>query len=336
MRAALYGLSLFYSGLVQLRNWMYDQRYLWSYRSRLPVVCVGNLTVGGNAKTPLAALLHREFKSRGFSPVVLSRGYGGKSVGTKVVNNKDTALSVGDEPYLLFSRYDLTVVVDPNRVRAVKFIEANTLGDIIILDDGLQHRQLERQVNIVIADTSSTQAINKFVAGELLPLGRFREPLKSGLMRADIVVLANRSLKPNQSKEIEPIERLLPSGVQLFRAHLTAGLPQNCCGELLKSGSPVVGFCGIANPEGFVLTLEQLGLKVIGRELYSDHYRFSDNDLIKILDKYPNTFLVCTQKDAVKFDLSDQPRVFVLQTELCVLPADAFIVSVLRKVKERQ
>jgi len=334
-------LSYLYGRITAGRNWLYDKGVLRSSHSNIPIISIGNITAGGNGKTPLCAMLVAELAKRGFRPVILSRGFGGSVRGPHRVTDHDSPQLVGDEPVMLAVRTGLPVYVARSRSAGMREIERTNAGNIVILDDGFQHRAVARNVDIVTISISSPLEIAEFKRGQLLPLGRFRENRARALQRAHIVVLADRSVSPQaRSQPIdEDLLRLFPKNVTVFRSNLESGgiLP-------LSGGKPlepqkIVAFAGIANPNGYFASLERLGFQLAGVFPFPDHHQYSERELRDIIDRHPNLTLVCTEKDAVKLTtLSGELRqhIAVLHVVTRVSPLDAFLVAVLRLCQGRE
>lgn len=164
--------------VTEIRNWLFDKGLLKVTKVTLPVISVGNIHVGGTGKTPTVIFLASELKKQGLNPVVLSRGYKGRLKGPHLISDSDTYIDVGDEPILIRRKTKLPIVVSKNRVKGAKYIEKMKIGDVIILDDGFQHRWLFRDIDILILPSET---------GDLLPLGMLREDIKHKA-RADIII----------------------------------------------------------------------------------------------------------------------------------------------------
>ncbi|MFM1847442.1 MAG: hypothetical protein RL417_916 [Pseudomonadota bacterium] len=326
-------LARLYGGATFLRNVGYDRGILPRYRAPLPVISIGNVTAGGNGKTPLAIFLVRELTLRGWRPVVVTRGYGGQVKGPHLVTAADTPRDVGDEPCLMAHNYGISVVVCRDRFEGARFAAGHELGDLVILDDGFQHRRLHRDLDIVSINVGTVEARAAFLKGELLPRGLFREDRSRALKRADIVVCAER--RPDPGEPVSPeILAVLPGTVSVYRSFLKT--PQVGAladrGQLLEPCA-VGAFCGIANPEGFFSTLEGAGYTLAARRVFSDHHLFSDGDIAALRSDFPGLPLVCTEKDALKITTSRE-GIFVLGVETKVYPADALISQIDRKLRE--
>ena len=330
-----------FDGVTRVRNRLYDIGFLRSYKSRIPVISVGNVTVGGNGKTPLCEFLAKDLLARGYKPVILSRGYGGHVRGPYRVRTKDTPSMVGDEPLLLAAVTGVPVFVARSRVAGVQRIEEEGAGDVVILDDGLQHRALARVCNIVSIFIGSDEGVHSYLDGGLLPKGRFRENREGALGRADIIVLSERRVF-GVGEGIPPVPSevlaTLPKKVPVFRSILESEgvrMVNDTTGALLPLG-PVIAFAGIASPEGFFESVRRLGYTVEEERTFPDHYVFSSEDISDLKRAAKERPLVCTAKDLVKLRQLPQlslDGIAVMQVTPRVVPADAFGVAVERACK---
>lgn len=296
-------LAFLYGQATWLRNCLYDLGVFKSYAVDLPVICVGNLSVGGNGKTPLCITIAKELKQRGFSPVVLMRGYRGNYRGILDVSQTTTSRDAGEEACLIFRKAKVPVVVSKDRLAGARHIVEKALGNVIILDDGFQHRRLQRTINIISVNASTEKAINDFYRMELLPLGKFRENAVQALKRVDFLVFSARS--PNSASSI-PAQHIikqrlgLHSKFKLYYSYIDAVGVFALNGEQLLSAQEVIAFSGIANAEGFQQTLRSLGFSIKKEIEFPDHHIFKKADIERILEQYPDIALVCTEKDAIK------------------------------------
>ena len=328
-----------YWGVTRLRGSLYDLGILRSYRSRIPVISIGNVTVGGNGKTPLALYLAAELAARGWRPVILSRGYGGRLKGPQRVSATNRAEDVGDEPLLMAQTGGSPVYIARSRAAGARLIESDASGDVILLDDGLQHRALARNLDIISIFAGNERAVTEFVKGELLPLGLFREVREVALKRAAMIVIAERRVVLD-SKGLAPIDtrlmNTLPAAATVYRSFFEASEVQHLTSAQPLGACRVNAFAGIANPDTFFESLEQLGYTLLGKTSFADHHAFSEVDLQKILAQHPGVPLVCTAKDAVKLaGMSAELRsqCAVMRVKLKVVPSDAFIVQIERKIR---
>lgn len=329
-------LAKIFHGITLVRNILYDKGILRSYTSTIPVVSVGNVTVGGNGKTPLCQYLAADLLQRGYKPVILSRGYGGTVRGPYKVRITDSPDMVGDEPLLLACTTGVPVYVSKSRVSGVKRIEEEGVGNVIILDDGFQHRALARDFDIVSIFIGSDEGIHTFLSGELLPQGRFRENRERALQRADAIVLSERRVfgVGESPPAVEPdLLKVLPPSIPVFRSVLESkGVVYALGGSVLPQG-PVLAFAGIASPEGFFDSVRRLGFTVIEEQSFPDHHKFTLADIELLKEKAIGRPLVCTEKDLVK--IRQIPKISlegiaVVQVVPKVLPSDAFGVTLLR------
>jgi tetraacyldisaccharide 4'-kinase len=291
VRVGLTAASVGYGLGVRLRNRLYDVGWKRQHRAAVPVVSVGNLTLGGTGKTPCVEYLARFYRDRGTQVVILSRGYGGSN------GPNDEALvleeNLPDVPHLQGAdRVALAGV-------AVEELEA----ELLILDDGFQHRRLSRDLDVVLLD-----ATDPFGRGRLFPRGLLREP-PSSLRRADAVMLTRcDQVAGKEANELtERVRKLAPGRTVVSTTHapvawLQHGQPDRPV-EVLR-GKPVAAFCGIGNPEAFRRTLRAVGVKPIAFRTFPDHHAYTRavvEDLRDWARQQPaDAVLATTQKDAVK------------------------------------
>ncbi|MBU0754874.1 MAG: tetraacyldisaccharide 4'-kinase [Planctomycetes bacterium] len=291
----LHTLSFLYGGLIRLRNLLYHVGLLKRHSPGIPVVSIGNITVGGTGKTPLVILLARAALKKGFRPGVVARGYKGDTRGDRLLN---------DEGLLLLEKVPgLALDQDPDRLSAAKRLIKDRNVNLILMDDGFQHRKLNRDLDLVVLD-----ALQPFGFGRVLPAGLLREPL-SGLRRAHAFVLTRCDLAtPERLNDIETILNRLAPGKPIFRTEHTPSrlrrIDDTCTGKPddLKS-EKIFLFSGIAHPRAFEETLVTLGAQVVGKAIYPDHYHYQRQDLQEIARKAAGCLaarVVTTSKDAVK------------------------------------
>lgn len=270
-------LEIVYATGLQLRRVLYALGVKRSERLPVPVVVVGNLTVGGTGKTPLTIWLARELASRGWKPGVMLRGYGGAARAPLRVSATSDARECGDEALVIARATNLPVAVAARRVDAGRLLLKDDGCDVLIADDGLQHWPLARDLEIAVLDGA-----RRFGNQRLLPAGPLREPL-ARLARVDFVV-ANGAPQPGEVAMRVRGERAL----SLSSPGLTAPLSS-------FGGRRVHALAGIGNPERFFGMLEGFGIS-IERHPLPDHHRFSGDELA-FADNLP---LLITEKDAVK------------------------------------
>jgi len=275
---ALLPFSFVYRGIVVLRKLYYQ--FFPGPKIPIPVIVVGNITVGGTGKTPLVIYLAELLKSNGYVPGIVSRGYGGQSNNYPLLVIPESKVEeAGDEALLIARRTKCTVVVDPNRVAAAKEALLKGRCNVIISDDGLQHYALQRDVEIVVVDAELG-----FGNGFCLPAGPLREPPER-LQYVDFIVKNyNMGLADDEyGMALEPV-----IFYNLTNPTITKKIDE-------FKGQTVHAFAGIGNPNKFFQTLRQLGLNVVEHPL-PDHYDFQSVD-----DSFVGaTIVVMTEKDAVK------------------------------------
>jgi tetraacyldisaccharide 4'-kinase len=311
-------LSGIYGGVVRTRNALYDRELLRSRRLQGAVVSVGNLSAGGTGKTPFVILLGELLKARGVKFDVLSRGYGRRSRGVRLVDPAGLPQEFGDEPLLIARKLQVPVVVGEDRYQAGRFAESRFGPQLHLLDDGFQHRALVRDFDIVLVTPHDA-------SDRLLPAGRLREPLSS-LRRADAVVLASGA-----SAESFPIEGRILWRVRrgIEPKNMTSNVPPR----------PVV-FCAIARPQNFVLQLRAANIEPIAEAFYRDHHAYSEKDVRELLalkQRSEAGGFVTTEKDAVNLGgyLSALAPLTVVPVKMELSDAANALDTMLHKIEER-
>jgi len=311
LTAALTPFAVVFGALAALRRGLYRAGWLRATHVGVPVVVVGNVTVGGTGKTPLVRALVEALRARGWQPGIVSRGYGRTSSGVHEVRAGDSAVVAGDEP-LLLAADGAPVVVGGNRVAAARHLVARHPGvDVIVADDGLQHYALARDLEIVVID-----AARGFGNGRLLPAGPLRERAARAA-QADARVLnvgAGTELPSLPSPSFRM--SVVPSTVRPLRAGVA--LPH---WRELPPGS-VHAVAGIAQPERFFAALAALGIEAVAHP-FPDHHVFAPQDLA-----FPGaTAILMTEKDAVKCSAFADARMFCLPVRALVDPALVTLVE---------
>jgi tetraacyldisaccharide 4'-kinase len=317
-------LSRIYGLIVSLRIFLYQRGLLRSHRLNNPVISVGNLTVGGTGKTPLVGFLAQILKKAGYQPVILSRGYK-RSNNSPVLQVSDlqkvlcTPEECGDEPYLLARKLEgVPVVVGKSRYQAGKLLEDRYSNLIYILDDGYQHLQLKRNLNILILD-----ATDPFGGHHLLPAGRLREPTRA-LSRADTIVITRSHFSPGSENIEEHIRRWNKQVPISYFHHDVTGLYDARTEGRFQArdflGSWVIALAAIGNPQVFLHDLEHYQMKISDRFIFRDHHPFSQSELDRALARLNEgqaRAIVTTEKDAVRLKKLDfqENQIFVLQIE---------------------
>ncbi len=313
VRPLLLPLSFVYGAGVALRNWFFEMGLLSTRSVDVPVISVGNLSVGGVGKTPLVELLAKRLTQKGKKVAVISRGYKRKTSGTVVVSNGVTkcaeATDAGDEPAQMASKLTgVVVVVDEQRVRGALYAIRKFGVNVIILDDGFQHRYLRRDVDIVVLPKAEVAD-----PGWMLPGGNRREPMSS-LARATLIAISRCDSTEQYLQTRASLRRWtdkktigLATKVSSFRRANT-GFSVDLAG--LK-GKSAVAFSGIGSPDAFHETLRSLGLNLKSHAVFSDHHPYSERELMGLEEAVRESgadFLVTTEKDVARINTGETNR----------------------------
>jgi tetraacyldisaccharide 4'-kinase len=284
-------LGFLYSQFVRARRRYYERRPDIRRRLASPVISVGNLTVGGSGKTPIAAELARVLIQIGERPSILSRGYARQtpSEGVVVVSDgqgvRTDVAHAGDEPYMLARAVPgAAVVVCPSRYLAGRLAESQLGCTVHVLDDGFQHLSLMRNIDLLVV------VPDDFADVRTLPSGRFREPLDAALSADALLVPLGASATPAEMAERLNVKR-------------TFGFERKIRRPAADAAAPGFAFAGIAKPEAFFADLESAGWRLTGRRAFPDHHRYSSKDLHEI-DRAAResgaALILTTSKDAVR------------------------------------
>jgi len=259
------------------------------YRSKLPVICIGNFTAGGAGKTPTAIAIAALLKELGAKPAFLTCGYGGKSKGPVLVAKGMSAEQVGDEPLLLAEAAPTMVAAD--RAAGAKAIET-TDADVIVMDDGFQNPTVAKDLSLIVIDTGA--GIGN---GAVIPAGPLRAPLEPQMARADALIAVG-----DGGKAKPVIEAFARQGKPVLKARMEPRQDRRWLSVL-----PVIGFAGIGLPSKFFDTLRNNGARLIDTRAYRDHYRYSERQARSLLKeaKDYDAMLVTTEKDWVRLPDDD-------------------------------
>lgn len=288
-------ISSIYAVVIRLRRAFLNRFICW--HSPIPVVVVGNITLGGVGKTPLVAAIAKHYTQLGWKVGIVSRGYGATcSHFPHEVNATDTGEQVGDEPLLLAKMTGCPVVIAPKRVQAVKALLNRHALDLIISDDGLQHYALGRQVEIAVID-GQRQLGNAC----LLPAGPLREPV-SRLKEVNLVVINGAEHKSIEKPKIKYSMQLQPIEFKALKTGDVLSL------DAFKN-KEVNAVAAIGNPERFFNSLQQLGVVITASHVFSDHHVFKAQELDKM------AAIIMTEKDAMKCTSFAKENWFSLRVE---------------------
>ncbi len=317
IQLALRPLSAIYGAAMALRNGLYDAG--WLPRARVParVISIGNLTVGGTGKTPAALWLAERLAARGRRVGIVARGYRKRQPGVVIVGTDGTPLvsaeEGGDEAVMLARRFAGPVVTGERRAEAA-LVACTQLGlDTIVLDDGFQHRALQRDADLVLLSDDPA-------AGRLLPAGSRREAV-AALGRARAVLAVGDGVPPSAPDIPRFTARLAATAVVRAVADGWRVLPLSCL-----EGTTVVAVSGVARPERFTALLERCGARVRRHIVFPDHYAYASVDVAALIAASAEGMLVTTEKDLVK--LAEHPGVaamHALRVELVVDQGDALV-----------
>lgn len=302
-RILLLPFALLYGGIVWLRNWLYDKKILRSATFGLPVICVGNLSVGGTGKSPMVEYLVRHLMDH-TKPAVLSRGYKRKTKGYALASEQTTAIDIGDEPMQFYRKFPhVPIAVGEERIEAIpQLLHDRPDTELVILDDAFQHRAINAGFNIVLTDCN-----NLFTRDFFLPTGDLRD-MRSSYKRAHVIVVTKcpANLTPEEKeaiiKEIDPVK-----GQQVFFTtiaygepyHITKGHPVQ-----LDESTDVLLITGIANPRPLKSFLEEK-IGTYSMLHYGDHHIFTLDDWKDIQKRFNameagKKIIVTTEKDAMR------------------------------------
>ncbi len=322
--------SFLYAAILFIRNKLFDYDYLKSSSFNFPIICVGNLAVGGTGKTPMVEYLLRILKND-YAIATLSRGYKRKTKGFGIANKDTTALDIGDEPMQFHLKFpDVTVAVGEERLVAIpQLLHERPLTKVIVLDDAFQHRQVRAGLNILLTDYT-----NLYTRDFLLPAGDLRD-LKKSAVRADIIIVTKCKHNLSEEERYLIIKELNPgSHQQVFFTEILYTHPYHLFTKRetnLSNSTDILLVCGIANPKplkdfltGHVRTYDMLR--------YPDHHIFNSDDLAEIKNQFNKNqsskkIILTTEKDGVRLkkfepELKDFP-VYVLPIQHSFIFNDA-------------
>ena len=299
--------ALLYGAVMAGRNTLYDLFPALSQPVEIPVICVGNLTTGGTGKTPMVAYLSHYFHKHDLTVAILSRGYGReKEQDPKLITKASTienqaTRELGDEALMLHQQIpDAALVLDSDRVRGAQTAINQLAPDLLLMDDGFQHRRLRRNFNLVMIDSQKL-----FGNHRLLPAGPLREPL-SALKRADAVVLNKFDQRQPHfySETAEILSHISPSKVFCSSYHFRRFSAANGSRALslseVKKLGPLCACSGLANNDYFFAQLRSRGLQLEETASFTDHHNYRSTDLKRLMTMSGSRPLITTAKDAVK------------------------------------
>ncbi len=314
-RYLLLPLSFLYGGIIWLRNWLFDKNIFKSHPFNFPLICVGNLAVGGTGKTPMVEYLIRLLKND-FKTATLSRGYKRKTKGFGIANENTTALEIGDEPMQFHKKFtDVTVAVGEERLVAIpQLLQDRPETEVIILDDAFQHRSVKAGLNILL-----TECKDLYTRDLLLPSGNLRD-IKYSAKRAQIIIVTKCKADLTNAEKEAIINELNPApGQTVYFTAIQYSQPYHLFSKReinFTHGADILLVCGIANPGPLK---EYLSSNVHSYDMlrYPDHHIFDSDDLKEIKKQFEKIrssekLILTTEKDGVRMqkfenELTDFP-----------------------------
>lgn len=327
MKFLLKLISYIYYVVISIRHWLFDSHIIKSHKFSVPIICVGNITVGGTGKTPVAELLVKALSSDR-KVALLSRGYGRRTKGYRIVETNSSYRDVGDEPLQIKLKFPhVLVVVCERRVEAInRIIEEHPDIDVIVMDDGFQHRHVDARVNVVVVDST-----RHFENDDYLPAGTLRDKI-SALGRGHYFIVTKC---PEQMSDLDrrlwrkDLQKFAYQKVYFTRVLHSVPVPFLPTDVVLRENDKVVAMSGIGNPKAFVNGLKA-HYKVIKTFNFSDHHVYTMEELREVaayLDKHPDAKLMTTEKDAVKFRRSAARLPEVLRQRMFYAPVELEFVE---------
>ena len=346
-RVLLLPFAILYGIIIWVRNLLYNKKYLHSADFNFPLICIGNLSVGGTGKSPMVEYLVRLMRDE-FKIATLSRGYKRKTKGYVLANNTTTALEIGDEPMQFHLKFpDISVAVGEERIVAIPhLLQDNPELQAIILDDAFQHREVKAGFNIVLTDYNNLYPHDFF-----LPTGDLRDE-KASAKRCDIIIVTKCPEELTEQQKQNLLRQLKPlSHQKVYFTTIMYGLPYHITNledrRMITQNDEILLVCGIANPKP-IKELLLLQAATYYQKSYEDHHIFSIDDLNEIKEKFNNIqadskFILTTEKDAVRLvkfsdELKDIPMyVLPIKHEFLFEEGEMFneqVISFVRNFKK--
>ena len=332
-------MSLPYRLIITFRNWLYDKKIFAVVKLPCPVISVGNITAGGTGKTPCVVMLAQMLQSHGFKPAILSRGYGGKN--TKSVNivsdGKNILLdskTAGDEPFLMAqSLRSIPIIVGPQRIKTGSAAINRFGANVLICDDAMQHRQIFRDISLVLLDSQDPLG-----NGHVLPRGKLREPI-AGLERASAFLLTRTdetSKADNINNKLKQVGNIpIFTSIHKIKDVIKGDYSDKWPISGLK-GKKVCAFCGIAKPDSFKKSLLAAQAHILSLDTFPDHHNYNRAELEIIKNKfydYKADLIITTQKDGMRLqNFADfLSLIYMMRIEMKITPSrelfDNFILD---------
>ncbi len=332
-------LAVAYAAVTRLRTAAYKRGLLKTTRLPVPVISIGNITVGGTGKTPLVAHISRILANESRSVCILTRGYGRKDPGKRIVVSDGLEVladvhEAGDEPLWLAENLKgvAAVICDPVRAAAGYWAIEHLDSNLLVLDDGFQHLQLARDFNILAID-----ATNPWGGGRLLPAGRLREA-PQGASRADCVIIT-RAAPDSDIQQLKSTLQHLMGDRPIFTSHMRTKGVRGLCAARPDSemgiAQPIAAFCAVGNPASFFDHLLKERLTIAHTHAFPDHHQYKQADITRLSNEAKRAgaaSLITTAKDAVKLnELEFGLPCYVLEIDISIDEEDK-LVDLIRTV----
>jgi tetraacyldisaccharide 4'-kinase len=337
--AFLTALSVIYRAIVYLRRVFFGLSLFKRNQLSCPVISIGNLTLGGTGKTPTVIQVAQLLMKNNWRPVIVSRGYGRKDEAQTIVVSDGRSVLVdtqtgGDEPVMIGSKLPgIPVVVGRRRFQAALLALRRFSPNVVVLDDGFQHIQLKRDLDIVLLDAG-----NPFGNGKLFPAGILREPIDA-LTRAQAVLIT----KTESSADVGTLKDTIRqhTRARIFTSRqVPVDLVDYRSSDIkplsILNGSKVLALSGIARPDSFTTTLKSLGADIAATCTYRDHFDYQKSDLAAVFQKAADekiSMIVTTEKDAIRLTKLHADGVWALRIEMTVVEYDEWEAFLLEGLK---
>lgn len=305
--------STLFASITKLRRYAYKRQWLQSEKLPVPVVSIGNITVGGTGKTPIIQAIAHYLQQQGKTPAILSRGYRGTYKNIQTVSDGKTILAtateVGDEPIQLAKQLPQTpIIVCRDRIVGGKYIIKHFHPDIILLDDGMQHLRLQRDLDITLID-----ATNPFGNKKTLPCGPLREP-QSTLSHADAIIITKTNQTSSIEKLINTLTKLKVIDKVTQASFTTSTITNTTTHKTSKTNDfkscKAFAFCGLGNTASFFTSCNKTSLFITGTCAFPDHHPYTSKDIQHIVSQAHASnaeFLITTEKDAARLTSTSFP-----------------------------
>ena len=308
---SLYPLSLLFRFGTKMRNLVSTKQ-----QSSLPIICIGNIVVGGAGKTPVSLKMGKLLIKAGYKPHFISKGYAGLIKKSTLVQSWHSAISVGDES-ILFSKVAPTWI-GVDRIYSSKLAKKEG-GDCLIMDDGFQNPTIQKDFSIIIIN-----ATQEFGNKRVMPSGPLRESINRGLSRTNLIIVIGDTS--------DELIKMIPTNIPIIRAKFEINKENT-----IFKGQNITAFAGIAYPEKFYQSLSEQGAKIVKEVSYPDHYIYTENDLLSLAEtaNITKSILVTTQKDYVRIPKPYRSLVNILEGEI-VFENEELLVEILTNVIENR